>query len=1398
MATTTQREQRTGASLQDLNKSWRFTEALPPDLHFPTPGASHKTPRDQITPRQVRNAVFTWVRPEQQEDPELLAVSPAALRDLAIREEEAKSEDFRQFVAGNKLYGWDEEKQEGGYPWAQCYGGFQFGQWAGQLGDGRAISLFETTNPATGLRYELQLKGAGMTPYSRFADGKAVLRSSIREFVVSEALHALGIPTTRALALTLLPHSKVIRETVEPGAIVLRFAHSWLRLGNFDILRARGDRKLIRKLATFIAEDVFGGWETLPARLDDPDKPDDASPPARSVAADSVQGPDESAENRFTRLYREVVRRNAKTVAAWQAYGFMNGVLNTDNTSIYGLSIDFGPFAFMDNFDPAYTPNHDDFLLRYSYKNQPTIIWWNLVRFGEALGELMGAAADVDDTTFITEGVQEGQQKGIIARAEKLIMQAGEEYQAVFLAEYKRLMTARLGLRQPKASDFDSLFTPALDAMEALELDFNHFFRRLSTIKLDEIASPDARREKTSIFFHQEGAPSTVKEQDAKNLIASWLEKWRDRIQEDWATENQNGSVDAEKERIWFMKSVNPNFIPRGWILDELIRRVEKDGEREVLGRIMHMALNPFEDEWDGKMFDACSKEEGPPHSRPIPTSHPSSRRRQRLVQRPLLAAPQCPASSILLHFRQGGTMLRHNLARSAWRAGRRAANPTRAFATTPQRQAEVELTVDGKKVSIEAGSALIQACEKAGVTIPRFCYHEKLMIAGNCRMCLVEVEKAPKPVASCAWPVQPGMVVKTNSPLTHKAREGVMEFLLANHPLDCPICDQGGECDLQDQSMRYGADRGRFHETGGKRAVEDKNIGPLIKTSMNRCIHCTRCVRFANDIAGAPELGSTGRGNDLQIGTYLEQNLDSELSGNVIDLCPVGALTSKPYAFRARPWELKHTESVDVLDGLGSNIRVDSRGLEVMRVVPRLNDDVNEGWINDKTRFACDGLKTQRLTMPLVRRDGKFEPAEWEEALNELARAWEQKKPQGNEFKIIAGALTEVESLVVAKDMANKLGSDNLAMDTPNGSQPLAHGIDVRSNYRFNSRIWGIEEADCILIVGSNPRHEAAVLNARIRKQWLRSDLEIGVVGETWDSTFEFEHLGTDHASLKKALTGPFGKKLQEAKRPMIIVGSGVTDHTDAKAYYETVGAFVEKNSGNFMTEEWDGYNVLQREASRAGAFEVGFVTPSAAVAETKPKFVWLLGADELNEADIPKDAFVVYQGHHGDKGAQIADVILPGAAYTEKAGTYINTEGRVQMTRAATSLPGAARTDWKILRAASEFLGAPLPYDDVSAVRDRMTEISPALAAYDVVEPVALRQLSKVQLVDHNKGAKASGSPLKKVIDNFYFTDVISRSSPTMARCSAAKATGDPRTNLMAPGMEEDKPMGQVAYGV
>lgn len=609
-----------GQTLSALPKSWRFTSILPADPIFPTPADSHKTPRDQITPRQVRNGLFTWVRPEPQKDPELLAVSPAALRDLNINASEVTTEQFRQFAAGNVLLGWDEQQLTGGYPWAQLYGGFQFGQWAGQLGDGRAISLFETTastsDPWTGrgeTRFELQLKGAGLTPYSRFADGKAVLRSSIREFVVSEALNALGIPSTRALALSLLPHSKARRETVEPSAIVVRFAQSWIRLGNFDILRARSDRPMIRKLATYVGEEVLGGWSQLPGRLSDPsnpaESPDLEHPPRGIIGEDKVEGPIDSGENRFTRLYREVVRRNAIVVAKWQAYGFMNGVLNTDNTSIYGLSIDFGPFAFMDNFDPAYTPNHDDHMLRYSYRNQPTIIWWNLVRFGEAIGELMGAGDAVDSTEFINNGIPEGPQADdLVSRAEKLITQAGEEYKALFLAEYKRLMTTRLGLRTFQESDFKELFSKLLDTMEALELDFNHFFRRLSSIKVAELATDEDRRKKASIFFHKEGISAAgLSEEEGRKRVADWLDQWRARILEDWDFEKTDGIQSSdlikEEERMNAMRRVNPNFTPRSFVLDEVIKRVEKDGERDVLRRVLHMALHPFEDEWDGKKF---------------------------------------------------------------------------------------------------------------------------------------------------------------------------------------------------------------------------------------------------------------------------------------------------------------------------------------------------------------------------------------------------------------------------------------------------------------------------------------------------------------------------------------------------------------------------------------------------------------------------------------------------------------------------------------------------------------------------------------------------------------------------------------------------------------------------
>jgi uncharacterized protein YdiU (UPF0061 family) len=583
-----------GATIAELPKSWTFTSSLPPDPGFPTPAASHKTPREDIAPRQVKGALFTWVRPEEAKEPEVLGVSPAALKDLGILEGEEKSEDFRQTVAGNRLHGWNAENEEGGYPWAQCYGGWQFGSWAGQLGDGRAISLFETTNPSTNKRYEVQLKGAGITPYSRFADGKAVLRSSIREFVVSEALNALKIPTTRALSLTLLPHSKVRRETLEPGAIVARFAESWLRIGNFDILRARGDRALIRQLSTYIAENVLPGWESLPSR-NPADDGTYAGPLESGIPKDTIQGPKGQEENRFTRLYREIARRNAKTVAAWQAYAFTNGVLNTDNTSIFGLSIDFGPFAFLDNFDPNYTPNHDDHMLRYSYRNQPTIIWWNLVRLGESLGELIGAGMNVDSEEFVEKGIRQEDADELVNRAETLITRTGEEYKSVFLEEYKRLMTARLGLKEHKPEDFETLFSELLDTMEALELDFNQFFRKLSNLNVAELETLEQRKEKAGIFFHSEGVTGLGNNEDtAKTRIANWLEKWSARVYEDW------GPTGEDEPRQAAMKKVNPKFIPKNWVLDELIKRVEKGNEREVLGRVMNMALHPFEESWGG------------------------------------------------------------------------------------------------------------------------------------------------------------------------------------------------------------------------------------------------------------------------------------------------------------------------------------------------------------------------------------------------------------------------------------------------------------------------------------------------------------------------------------------------------------------------------------------------------------------------------------------------------------------------------------------------------------------------------------------------------------------------------------------------------------------------------
>lgn len=663
--------------------------------------------------------------------------------------------------------------------------------------------------------------------------------------------------------------------------------------------------------------------------------------------------------------------------------------------------------------------------------------------------------------------------------------------------------------------------------------------------------------------------------------------------------------------------------------------------------------------------------------------------------------------------------------------------------------------------------------------------------------MCLVEVERSPKPVASwyatpqpislvaklffsSAMPAMPGAKVWTNTPLVHEARyvslnthfayltccyrEGVMEFLLANHPLDCPICDQGGECDLQDQSMRYGSDRTRFHEITGKRAVEDKDLGPLVKTSMNRCIQCTRCIRFANEVAGVEELGTTGRGNDMQIGTYVEKTMDSELSGNIVDLCPVGALTSKPYAFHARPWELKNTESIDVTDAVGSNIRVDSRGVRVMRIQPRTNDDVNEEWISDKTRYAYDGLTFQRLTTPLVKQGDRFVAATWDEALTAIADGLAKTGAKGDEIQAIAGHLADTESLVALKDLINRLGSDNLALDQPGGTAPPVHGVDVRSNYLFNPTLPGIEQADAILLVGTNPRHEAAVLNSRIRKCWLHTSLEIGFIGDRVDTTYGYDYLGPDVNAVQDFISGKaqFSAKFNAAKRPLIIVGSAISEHPDAHAVYHLLSSFVLKNKSKLLAPDWNGFSVLQRVASRSAAYDIGFV-PSRRAASTQPKFIYLLNADEvvLDAKSVPADAFVVYQGHHGDLGAQLADVVLPGAAYTEKGVTWVNTEGRAQLGRAAVPPPGAAREDWKIIRAISETLGTPLPYDDVLALRDRMWEISPALVRYDVAEGISADlALAGLKVVaDRTKESPKKGVPFERPIKNFYMTDPISR---------------------------------------
>jgi NADH-quinone oxidoreductase subunit G len=677
------------------------------------------------------------------------------------------------------------------------------------------------------------------------------------------------------------------------------------------------------------------------------------------------------------------------------------------------------------------------------------------------------------------------------------------------------------------------------------------------------------------------------------------------------------------------------------------------------------------------------------------------------------------------------------------------------------------KLIVDDKEIDVPAEYTLLQACEAAGAEIPRFCYHERLSIAGNCRMCLVEVKGGPKPVASCAWGVRdcrPGPngeppVISTRSPMVKKAREGVMEFLLINHPLDCPICDQGGECDLQDQAMGYGVDTSRFAEN--KRAVEDKYLGALVKTSMNRCIQCTRCVRFSAEVCGAPEMGATGRGEDMEITTYLESALTSELQGNLVDICPVGALTSKPYAFAARPWELGKTQSIDVMDGVGSAIRVDTRGREVMRILPRVNDAVNEEWISDKTRHVVDGLRTQRLDRPYIRENGQLRAASWQQAFAAIAA--KTSRTDGKRIGAIAGDLAAVEEMFALKELLAKFGSVNLAVQGGEAFDPKAG----RASYIFNPTIAGIDQADALLIVGSNPRKEAAVLNARIRKRWRTGQLKVGVIGARSDLIYAHDYIGAGLDSLADLAAGKhsFADVLKNAKNPIVLVGPDAYTRRDGAALLARAAKLALDVGA--VKDGWNGFAVLQNTASRVGALDVGFTAGASGLnlaqmmAFGTLDVLFLLGADEVK---VPDGTFVVYIGTHGDAGAHRADVILPGAAYTEKSGIFVNTEGRAQIANRAGFPPGEAREDWAIIRALSDVLGKKLPFDSLAALRQALFKATPHLMRLDQIEAGNVADLKTLA----GRGGDVEKVPFKTVVEDFYLTNPIARASAVMAECS------------------------------
>jgi len=675
------------------------------------------------------------------------------------------------------------------------------------------------------------------------------------------------------------------------------------------------------------------------------------------------------------------------------------------------------------------------------------------------------------------------------------------------------------------------------------------------------------------------------------------------------------------------------------------------------------------------------------------------------------------------------------------------------------------KIIVDGKEIDVPPEYTLLQACEAAGAEIPRFCFHERLSIAGNCRMCLIEVVGTPKPQASCAIAVKElppnkdgsPKILNTKTPMVKKAREGVMEFLLINHPLDCPICDQGGECDLQDQAMAYGVDASRYSEN--KRAVEEKYIGPLVKTIMTRCIHCTRCIRFSSEVAGVPELGAIGRGEDMEITTYLEQAMSSELQSNVVDLCPVGALTSKPYAFAARPWELNKTQSIDVMDALGSAIRVDTRGREVMRILPRTNDDVNEEWISDKTRHVVDGLRTQRLDQPYLRVNGRLRPATWKEAFETIAA---MVKAAGKGIGAIAGDLSGVEEMFALKDLMTRLGSANIDARQDGAAFDPAWG---RASYLFNVTIAGIERADALLIVGSNPRREAAVLNARIRKRWRAGNFPIGLIGEKVDLTYTYDYLGAGAETLASVAKSKFAEAFRAAEHPLILFGAGALARKDGATIASLLAAAAVEFGA--IKDGWNGFSVLHSAASRVGALDLGLVPgkgglDAAHMAAGGVDVLFLLGADEI---DIAPGSFVIYIGTHGDCGAHRADVILPGAAYPEKSAIYVNTEGRVQMASRAAFPPGDAREDWAILRALSDVLGHKLPYDSLDTLRQAVYAAHPHMMRIDQITPADAADIGKLAKL----GGTPDKAPLRSVVTDFYLTNPIARASAIMAECSA-----------------------------